>query len=104
MRFKKTVYLKRYDEKTHTWSYKELENVLATLKENYNLSDSLDRDAQVILRVMGDGEADVCPQDIISFEKMNEESPRDQKVYTVVAVVNNTSCSKRLRHTRVLCK
>lgn len=104
MRFKKTVYLKRYDEKTQVWSHKELKNVLVTVKENYNLSDTLNRDAQVILRVMGDGDADVLPLDIISFEKMDEATLYSQKTYTVTAVSRNNSCSSRLRHTKVLCK
>ena len=103
MRLKKTVYLKRYDEKNHIWSYKELKNVLLTVKENYNLSDALNRDAQIILRVMGDGNADVLPQDVISFEKMDGAS-ENLKTYTVVSVIKNTSCSNRLRHTKVLCR
>ena len=105
MRFIKTVRLKRYDEKTNIWSYKELKNVLVSGdEENYNLSDALDRDAQITLRVMGDGRDDILPQDIILLDEMNEPSPRGLKEYTVTAVSKNTLGSKRIRHTKVLLR
>lgn len=105
MRFRKTVYLKRYDEKTNIWSYKELKNVLVSGNdENYNLSDALNRDAQITLRVMGDGREDILPQDIISFDEINESSPQSTKTYTVTAVCKNTLGSKRIRHTKVLLR
>lgn len=105
MRFLKTVYLKRYDEKTNIWSYKELKNVLVSGNdENYNLSDSLNRDAQITLRVMGDGREDILPQDIISFDEINESSPQSKKTYTVTAVSKNVLGSKRMRHTKVLLR
>lgn len=105
MRFIKTVYLKRYDEKTNIWSYKELKNVLVSgSEESYNLSDTLNRDAQITLRVMGEGCEDILPQDIISFDEINESTPQSEKTYTVTAVCKNLLGSKRIRHTKVLLR
>ena len=93
------VFLHGFGGSTKMWKRQ-----IDQFKENYNLSDALNRDAQVILRVMGDGNADVLPQDIISFEKTEGLSPQDKKCYTVVAVIKNSCQSNRLCHTKVLCR
>ena len=105
MRFKKTVHLYRYDEKEGTWSYKELKNVLVTGSDkNYNLSDSLTRDTQLTLRIMGDSDADILPQDVISFSFKDKKSPPEIGAFVVVGVLKNDFGSKHIRHTKVLCR
>jgi len=105
MKYLKTVALYRYDEQKNVWSFKELKNVLVSgTGESYNLSDTLNRDAHITLRVMGDDNADILPQDIISLVKTNEITPPDRNTAVVVAVFKNSLGSKRIRHTKVLCK
>lgn len=105
MRLKKTVHLYRYDEKKNSWSYKELKNVLVTgCDKKYNYQDSLNRDAQLTLRIMGDVDADILPQDIISFSLKDKNSPPDIGAFVVVGVLKNDFGSKRIRHTKVLCR
>ena len=104
MRFKKTVHLYRYDEKENIWSYKELKNVLVFGSDKkYNFSDSLNRDTQLTLRIMGDSDADVLPQDVVSFSFTNKNSPPDIGTFVVTEVLKNDFGSKRIRHTKVLC-
>ncbi len=105
MKYLKTVYLYRYDEKENTWCKSEIKNVLVSgSSESYNLSDTLNRDARVVLRVMGDDNADVLPQDIVSLDKTNDEKPPQNKVLVVVSVNRNSYGSKRVRHTKIICK
>lgn len=105
MRFKKTVHLYRYDEKENTWSCKELKNVLvAGSDKKYNLSDSLSRDTRLTLRIIGDVDVDVLPQDVISFSTADKNSPPDIGAFVVVEVLKNDFGSKRVRHTKVLCR
>lgn len=105
MRFLKNVYLYRYCERENVWSCRELKNVLVSGdEESYNLSDTLNRDAQIVLRIMGDSDADVLPQDMISFSKSNKNTPPDVGTFVVTAVCNNKLGSRRIRHTKVLCK
>ncbi|MBQ3181137.1 MAG: hypothetical protein IJB50_00015 [Clostridia bacterium] len=105
MKYLKTVSLYRYDEQKNVWSVKELKNVLVSgTDKSYNLSDTLNRDAHIILRVMGSDNADILPQDIISFDKTNEKTPPNENIAVVVAVFKNSLGSKRIRHTKVLCK
>lgn len=105
MKYLKTVSLYRYDEQKNVWSKKELKNVLVSgTDKSYNLSDTLNRDAHIILRIMGDDNADVLAQDVISFDKTNEITPPDENIAVVVAVNKNALRSRRIRHTKVLCK
>ena len=105
MKYLKTVYRSRYDEKSHSWSDCELSNVLVSgTEKKYNLSDTLDRDAQVVLRVLGDDSADVLPQDVIRFEKTDNDTQEGDGALVVVAVFRNSNGSQRVRHTKILCK
>ncbi len=105
MKYLKTVALYRYDEQKNVWSKKEIKNVLVSgTDKSYNLSDTLNRDAHITLRVMGDDNADILPQDIVSFDVINETTPPDENFAVVVAVCKNSLGSKRIRHTKVLCK
>lgn len=105
MKLKKTVYRYRYDERTHIWSVIELLNVLVSGSvDSYNLSDTLNRDARVVLRVLGDDEADVSPQDIITFAQAKNGIPNDNDKLVVVAVSKNSNGTKRVHHTKILCK
>ncbi len=105
MKYLKTVYRYRYDEKAHSWSVTELKCVLLSgAVESYNLSDTLNRDAQVVLRVLGDDKADVLPQDVIRTEKVENSTPTGEGALVVVAVFRNSNGSERVRHTKILCK
>ncbi len=105
MKLKKTVYRYRYNENTHSWSVIELCNVLLSgTRESYNLSDTLNRDANVVLRVLGDDSADVSPQDVITFERAENGTPEAFSNLVVVAVFRNSNGTKRVRHTKILCK
>ena len=105
MKYLKTVYRYRYDEKNHSWSVIELSNVLVSgTDKSYNLSDTLDRDAQVVLRIIGNDSADVLPQDIITYEKTESITPMDKGALVVVAVFRNSNGSPRVRHTKIICK
>ncbi len=104
MKYLKTIYLYRYDEKENTWQKRELEKALVSgSSESYNLSDTLNRDAHVTLRIMGDDAQDVMPQDIISLEN-TEEIPPKENFLVVVSVCKNSLGSKRVRHTKILCR
>lgn len=105
MKFLKTANLYRYDEKQNIWSKSELKNLLVSGSDkSYNLSDTLNRDAHIILRVMGDDDADILPQDVISFELTDEMTPPKENVAVVVSVSHNSLGSMRVRHTKVLCR
>lgn len=105
MKYLKTIYLYRYDEKENIWHRSEIQNVLVSgSSESYNLSDTLNRDAHVILRVMGNDNADVLPQDVISLDETNEEKPPKRNALIVVSVTKNSCGGKRVRHTKVLCR
>ena len=105
MKFLKTAYCYRYDEKKNIWSKKEIKNVLVSgSNESYNLSDTLNRDAHIILRVMGDDNADILAQDVISFKEVQGNTPPDNDIAVVVLVSHNSLGSKRVRHTKLVCK
>lgn len=105
MRLKKTLHLYRYDERENTWSYKELKNVIVSgCDKKYKLSDSLTRDTQITLRIIGDADADILPQDVVSFSFKDKNSPPDIGTFVVVGVLKNDFGSKRIRHTKVLCR
>ena len=105
MKHLRTVYVHRYDEKNHTWHKTELSGVLVsgTVKA-YNLSDTLKRDAGIVLRVMGDADADVLPQDVISFEASESVEPQEVGTAVVVSVTKNNRGSKAVRHTKIICR
>ncbi len=102
MRYLKTVYRYRYDEKEHIWHKCQLFNVLASgTMNNYNLSDELNRDAYIVLRIMGEDNADIKVQDVIAF--CDGKTPPKEKA-VVISVTKNSQGSKRVRHTKVVCK
>lgn len=105
MRFLKTVYRHRYDEKNNTWSKKIIKNVLISGScESYNLSDSVNRDGHIVLRIMGDDNADVLVQDVISFSESYKNAPPEKGSGYVVSVVKNSRGTKNVHHTRVTLK
>ena len=100
-----SVYVHRYDEKNHSWRKSELSGVLVSgTVEAFNLSDTLGRDAYITIRVMGDTDADVSPQDVISFEASDKAEPDDVGTAVVVSVTKNNRGSKTVRHTKIICK
>ena len=99
-----TIYAYRYDEKENLWREKELKNVFVSwTKDSYNLSDTLNRDARITLRVMQDGDVDILPQDVISFTRGNQSSPPENSL-VVIEVRKNFWGSRRVRHTKIICK
>lgn len=100
-----TVYVHRYDEKNNIWQKHLIENVLVSdTVESYTLSDTLRRDARLTLRVMGNHTADVLPQDVISFSEAADANPPDSGTAVVVSVTKNSRGSKKVRHTKIICK
>lgn len=105
MKYLKSVYVFRYDEKEHKWSKSELNRVLVSgTRQSYNLSDTLDRDAYTVIRVMQNPNADVLPQDIIAFEENCGDMPPEENFGVVVSVTRNTQGSNRVQHTKIICK
>lgn len=105
MKYLKSVYVFRYDEKEHVWKKHELSRVLVSgTRQSYKLSDTLNRDANTILRVMQNPEADVMPQDVIAFEMSYGDTPPDEGCAVVVSVTRNTQGSNRVQHTKIVCK
>lgn len=105
MRYLKSVYVFRYDEKEHIWNKHELNRVLVSgTRESYKLSDTLDRDAYTVIRVMQNPLADVKPQDVIAFELSCGDAPPDEGCAVVVSVTRNTQGSSRVQHTKIICK
>lgn len=100
-----TVYVYRYDEKNNIWHKHALENVTVSgTKEAYRLSDTLSRDGQVTMRVMGNPAADVLAQDVISLCKSAGENPPDSNTLVVVSVTKNIRGSKEVHHTKIVCR
>ena len=100
----KTIYVYRYDEKENLWCEKEFKDVFVSgTKDSYNLSDTLNRDAHVTLRVMMNGNVDILPQDVISFSKSAGGTPPEDRL-VVVEVRKNVWGSRRVRHTKIICK
>ena len=105
MKYLRSVYIFRYDEKEHTWTRHELCGVLVSgNSENYKLSDTLNRDAHIVLRVMQNPDADVMPQDVVVFDEDCGDRPPEVGGYIVLSVTRNTQGSKRVQHTKVICK
>lgn len=105
MKYLKTVYVFRYDEKMHTWSRRELSSVLISgTLQNYSLSDTLNRDAYCVLRVMQNTDADVLPGDVVVFEVPEGDVPPDKNRAVVVSVTKNNRGSKRVQHTKIICR
>lgn len=98
-----TVTVYRYDEKNEQWCKRELNNVFYTgEKQSYNLSDTLDKNVNLILRVMGDTDCDVIPSDVICLGTHQGETPPDDR-FVVVSVVRNKH-GAGTRHTKISCK
>ena len=98
----KTVEVYRYDEKQNVWSKREIKGVFVTgTKDSYELSDTLSKNAKVVLRVFKDLSCDVEVGDVISLEKSDNIKP-PQKSYVVVSVVKNEHGYKT-SHTKILC-
>ena len=105
MKHLKTVYVHRYDEKNHIWHKTELSGVLVSgTVDAFSLSDTLRRDGYVSMRVMGKADADVLPQDVISFEVSDGAEPPELGAAVVVSVTKNDRGSKTVRHTKILCR
>lgn len=105
MKYLKTVYVHRYDEKEHIWHKSEFSRVLVSGTVNgYDLSDTLNRDTQIVLRVMGTDDADILPQDVISFEVTEGEAPPSANTAVVVSVTKNSRGSAKVRHTKIVCR
>ena len=95
-----TVY--RYDEKNDKWSRRELKNVFCTgTGSSYTLSDTLNKNVNLVLRVMDDTACDVAPSDVIFLGVHQGETPPDEK-YVVVSVVRYEH-GINTRHTKILC-
>ena len=95
-----TVY--RYDEKENTWSKREIKNVFYTKKESYALSDTLNKDGGLVLRVMGDTACDVNPSDVVFLGVHQGETPPDDA--RVVVSVTRNEHGANTRHTKILCR
>ena len=96
-----TVY--RYDERNDKWRKWELNNVFYTdTTKTYTLSDTLDKNVNLILRVIDDITCDVAPSDVIVLGKHQGETPPDEKS-VVVSVVRNEH-GINTRHTKILCR
>jgi len=105
MKYLKNAYVFRYDEKTHTWKKIILERVLVSgTAQNFRLSDTLDRDAYLVLRIMQNPQADIQPQDVVAFEDDLNDIPPEENRYIVVSVTRNTQGSKRVQHAKVMCR
>ena len=99
----KTITVYRYDEKNSVWSRRELKNVFYTgEKQAYTLSDTLNKNVNLILRVMGETACDVNPSDVIFLGTHQGETPPDDG-YVVVSVVRNEQ-GEITRHTKILCR
>ena len=105
MKYLKTVYIFRYDEKNHTWKKSTLERVLISgTMQSFGLSDTLKRDAYAVLRVMQNPDADVLPQDVVAFCEECSDVPPDTGCGVVISVTRNTQGSKRVQHTKIVCR
>ena len=99
----KTVTVYRYDERRAVWSKWELKNVFYTDSTNdYTLSDTLNKNVNLTLRVMDDTVCDVIPSDVIYLGVHQGEIPPDD-VSVVVSVVRNEH-GVNTRHTKILCR
>lgn len=99
----KTIKVFRYDEKENTWSSKEIENVFITgTKESYSLSDTMDKRASQVMRVMGDLTCDVMAADRIVVMPCDATTPPDDAAL-VVSVTRNEH-GTNTAHTKILCR
>ncbi len=98
-----TIRVFRYDERENLWSSHELKNVFITgTKESYTLSDTQDRQASYIMRVMGDVSCDIEVSDRIVKMPFEGDIPPEDAV-TAVSVTRNDQ-GIRTSHTKILCK
>lgn len=99
----KTVTVYRYDERRDAWRKWELKNVFyAGTINDYTLSDTLNKNVKLVLRVMDDTTCDVAPSDVIFLGVHQGETPPDD-VSVVVSVVRNGH-GVNTSHTKILCK
>ncbi len=99
----KTIKVFRYDEKENTWSSKEIKNVFITgTKESYNLSDTMDKRASQVMRVMGDSACDVMAADRIVVMPCDTVTPPDGAA--VVVSVTKNGHGIKTAHTKILCR
>lgn len=98
-----TVTVYRYDEKDNVWSKRELKNVFCTgTNESYAMTDTLNKDAKLVLRVLKDTGCDVYPSDVIFLGTHQGETPPDD-VSVVISVTRNKH-GFNTRHTKILCR
>ncbi len=99
----KTVTVFRYDEKTNAWSKHFVPDVfIAGSSNTYTLTDTLNKDAHLTLRVLGDIVCDVVPSDVIFLGTHQGETPPEDSV-VVVSVVRNEQ-GKKTAHTKISCR
>ena len=105
MKYLKSVCVFRYDEKKHVWEKRVFEHVLVSgTQENFRLSDTLDRDAYTVLRIMRNPCADVLPQDIVVLSDKCGDVPPDAGFGVVVSVTHNTQGGRKVQHTKIICR
>ena len=105
MKYLKSIYVFRYDEKGHKWEKHKLNRVLVSgSSKSCKLSDTLNRDAHIVLRVMQNPDADVFPQDVIVFDENCGDRPPEGGIGIVVSVTRNKQGSIRVQHTKIICR
>ena len=99
----KTITVYRYDERNNVWSKRIIKNVFLTgTADSYTLSDTLNKNAGPVLRVMDDVVCDVAPSDVIFLGEHQGDVPPEGTV-VVVSVVRNEH-GTITRHTKILCR
>lgn len=100
-----SVVVYHYDKETNAWSCKQLDGCLIFgTAEAYSLSDTQNRNASIIVRVMTAEDTAVFPEDVISFSSRQLDKPPSENCAVVVSVSNHRYGSSRVRHTKILCR
>ena len=99
----KAIKVYRYDEKKCTWSFHEIKNVFITgTDQNYNLSDTLDKNVSCIMRVMNDLTCDILVSDRVVVSPCDSVTPPDDAL--VVVLVARNDHGMHTHHTKILCR
>lgn len=103
MRTYQPVYRFRYVKDLGVWEKVILFPALVSgTLEQYTLSDSLDRTANVTVRIISGEKQDVAAGDVLTFSDCH--APNEQESVTVVAVKDNRFGTKHVCHTKLLCR
>ena len=103
MRTYQPVYRFRYVKDLGVWEKVILFPALVSgTVEQYALSDSLDRDAHVTVRIISEEKQDVVAGDVLTFSDCH--APHEQESVAVVAVKDNRFGTKHLCHTKLVCR